>query len=44
MTQRTVKLGSGQRIGKVQFSFQPQRRAMPKNIQTTTKLNSFNML
>ena len=30
------KLSSGHRIGKGQFSFQSQRKAMPKNIQTTT--------
>ena len=29
------KLSSGHRTGKCQFSFQFQRRAMPKNIQTT---------
>ena len=28
-------------LGKGQFSFQSQRRAMPKNVQTTTKLHSF---
>ena len=28
------KLSSGHRTGKVQFSFQSQRRAMPKNVQT----------
>ena len=32
------KLSSGHRTGKVQFSFQSQRKAMPKNIQTTTQL------
>ena len=42
--QQIWKICSSHRIGKCQFSFQPQRRAMPKNIQTTTKLNSFNML
>ena len=26
--------------GKGQFSFQPQREAMPKNVQTTTQLHS----
>ena len=31
-------------IGKGQFSFQFQRRAMPKNVQTTTELHSFHML
>ena len=30
------KLNSGHRTGKGQFSFQSQRRAMPKNVQTTT--------
>ena len=29
-------LSSGHRTGKGQFSFQSQRRAMPKNAQTTT--------
>ena len=28
------KLSSGQRTGKDQFSFQSQRKAMPKNVQT----------
>ena len=32
------KLSSGHRTGKGQFSFQPQRKAMPKNVQTTTQL------
>ena len=27
-----------------QFSFQSQRKAMPKNVQTTTQLHSFHML
>ena len=31
------KLSSGHRTGKGQFSFQPQRRAMSKNAQTTTQ-------
>ena len=26
------------------FSFQPQRKAMSKNVQTTTQLHSFHML
>ena len=30
-------------LEKVQFSFQSQRRAMPKNDQTTIELNSFHM-
>ena len=34
------KLSSGHRTGKGQFSFQPQRRAMSKNAQTTTQLHS----
>ena len=34
------KLGSGYRTGKGQFSSQSQRRAVPKNVQTTTKLYS----
>ena len=29
---------------KSQFSFQSQRRAIPKNVQTTTQLHSFHML
>ena len=35
---------SGPRIRKGQFSFQSQRKAMPKNAQTTTQLHSFHML
>ena len=38
------KLSSDHRTGKGQFSFQPQRRVMPKNVQTTTQLHSFHML
>ena len=38
------KLSSGHRTGKDQFSFQSQRKAMPKNVQTTTQLHSFHML
>ena len=38
------KLRTSHRIGKGQFSFQPQRRAMPKNAQTTVQLFSFPML
>ena len=34
------KLSSGHRTGKGQFSFQSQRKAMPKNDQTTTQLHS----
>ena len=38
------KLSSGHRTGKDQFSFQSQRKAMPKNAQTTTRLHSSHML
>ena len=38
------KLSSGHRTGKGQFSFQSQRKAMPKNVQTTTQLHSFHKL
>ena len=38
------KLSSGCRTGKGQFSFQSQRRAMPKNAQTTIQLPSFHTL
>ena len=38
------KLSSGHRTGKGQFSFQSQRRAMPKNAQTTAQLYSSHML
>ena len=38
------KPSSGYRTGKGQFSFQSQRRAMPKNAQTTTQLHSSHML
>ena len=34
------KLSSGLKTGKGQFSFQSQRKAMPKNAQTTTQLHS----
>ena len=33
------KLSSGHRTGKGQFSFQTQRKAMPKNVQTTTEMH-----
>ena len=33
------KLSSGHRTGKGQFSFQSQRKAMPKNAQTTAQLH-----
>ena len=34
------KLSSGHRTGKGQFSIQSQRKAMPKNAQTTAQLHS----
>ena len=37
--QQTGKLSSGHRTGKGQFSFQSQRKAMPKNAQTTAQLH-----
>ena len=36
----TGKLSSGHRTGKGQFLFQSQRKAMPKNAQTTAQLHS----
>ena len=42
--QQFGKLSSGHRTGKGQFSFQFQRRAMPKNVQTTTQLRSSHIL
>ena len=42
--QQFGKLGSGHRTGKGQFSFQSQRKAMPKNAQTTTQLHLFHTL
>ena len=38
------KLSSGHRTGKGQFSFQSQRKAVSKNVQTTIQLYSFHML
>ena len=38
------KLSSGDRTGKGQFSFQSQRKAMPKNAQTTVQMHSSHML
>ena len=37
------KLSRSYRTGKGQFSFQSQRRVMPKNVQITTQLHSFHM-
>ena len=42
--QQIWKFSSGHRTGKGQFSFQSQRRAVPKNVQTITQLHSFHML
>ena len=42
--QQICKLSSGHRTGKGQFSFQSQRKAMPKNAQTTTQLHSSHTL
>ena len=38
------KLSSGHRTGKGQFPLQFQRKAMPKNAQTTMQLHLFHML
>ena len=38
--QHIGKLSSGHRTGKGQSSFQSQRKAMPKNAQTTARLHS----
>ena len=43
-TSKFGKLSSGHRTGKGQFSFQSQRKAMPKNAQTTAQLQSSHML
>ena len=42
--QKIGKLSSGHRTGKGQFSFQSQRKARPKNAQTTTQLHSSHTL
>ena len=42
--QQVWKLSSGHRTGKGQFSFQSQRKAMPKNAQTTAELSSSHTL
>ena len=38
------KCNCGQRSGKGQFSFQTQKKATPKNVQTTVQMCSFHML
>jgi len=42
--QQIWKTQSGHRTGKGQFSFQSQRKAMPKNVQTTAQLYSTHTL
>ena len=42
--QQIWKMHSVHKTGRHQFSFQCQRRAMPKNVQTTIRLCSFHML
>ena len=42
--QQIGKLSSGHRTGKAQFLFQSQRKAMPKNAQTTTQVHSSHTL
>ena len=42
--QQIWKPSSGPRTGKGQFSFQSQRKAMPKNAQTAAQLYSSHML
>ena len=34
------KISSGHKTGKCQFSFQSQRKAMPKHVQTTKQVHS----
>ena len=41
---KSGKFSSAHRTGKDQFSFQSQRRAMSKTVQTTIQLHSFHML
>ena len=41
---KSEKLSSGHMTGKGQFSFQSQRKAMLKNVQTTTQLHSSHTL
>ena len=43
-TSKFGKLSSGHRTGKGQFSFQSQRKAMSKNVQTTTHFHSSHVL
>ena len=41
---KSGKLSHGHRTAKDQFSFQSQRKAMPKNVQTTAQLHSSHTL
>ena len=41
---KSKKLSSGHKTGKGQFSFQYERKAMPKNAQTIAQLPSSHML
>ena len=41
---RFAKLSSDYRMGKGHFSLQSQRKAIPKDVQTTTQLHLFHML
>ena len=43
-TSKVGKLSSGHRTGEGQFSFPSQRKAMPKNVQTTAQLHSSHTL
>ena len=38
------KFNGGHRTGKCQLSFQPSKKAMPKTVQTTVQMCSFQML
>ena len=42
--QKIWKTQQGHMTGKGQFSFQSQRKAMPKNVQATAQLHSSHML
>ena len=42
--QQVGKFSSGHRTGTAQFSFESQRRAMPKNVQTIAQLQSLHMI
>ena len=44
MASKFGRLSSGHRTAKGQFSFQSQRKAMPKNAQTSAQLHSSHML